>query len=352
MMVSMIAFMVLIVGAAFMFVCIDHYLSPRKTRRPRVSASYRSPVSVSNRVPLPPPPEDIGPDLLEHLHWVLANTPAAERKVSRWVMDPAWFLDIRKIAGATGRPIWNPSPRIEDPLILMGLPVETRPGAGPPHLEPRPEAEIALDTKEAEESLAAIEAGFTTLDEMRGGYLLPVEDLPPVPVPAQCRPAKCSWAKDCDCAKCQAVLRAFAKRRMLNNNAMRTMVLPEGAEYTPLSPGLTAQEAAVFDAITEEIRQIDDVLGSLVRSTTRTKIDLADEKNLREKRIHLMEKADTILNGPPSGVIKLSKKKLSDMTVAEYAETRKGDKYFYEYLKDSDGRIIDIVTSSYLDVRR
>jgi hypothetical protein len=252
---------------------------------------------------------------MDHLHWTLSNTPAAERKVSRWVMSPSWWIDTRSLIDSSrrpgARPIWELPAPVKDPEDLLGLPVKVIDGAGPPHLEPRPEAEIALDTKEAEESLAAIQAGSTTLNEMRGGYILPVEVVK-------------------------------EQYRAHQNNAYGVMVLPEGAEYTPFPGSFTEQEASLFDSITKAIRAIDDVLRSLAASTTRTSIDITDEINLRERRIQLMEQAKAMINGPRSGVIKLPRKNLSNMTAAGYAET----------LGNLDTKISNAIMSDFTDMRR
>ena len=76
-------------------------------------------------------PDSLAHDLINHLYITHANTPAAERRNSRWVMNNEWWLETRPAVGVTPR--WPPSVEVE---TLFGLPVEIRADGGVPHLEP------------------------------------------------------------------------------------------------------------------------------------------------------------------------------------------------------------------------
>jgi len=71
---------------------------------------------------------DLAGELRDHIFKVYRETPVAERRASRWVMDPEWLPDLRAI---------DPhSPWVWWPTTLLDLPLEIRKGGGPPHLEP------------------------------------------------------------------------------------------------------------------------------------------------------------------------------------------------------------------------
>lgn len=345
-MVSMVSILIILVTAALLFVCGTGLRGELRVQNRRLPPAPRS---VPRAVPVPasdPPPEDIGPDLLEHLNWMLAHTPAEERRRSRWVMDDGWFLDVRAIE-QKGQSLWTYPRNVNGDFILYGLPVLLREGAGPPHLEPLPPGEPAPAAPSD------------------GGYLLPVEDLPPVSVPARhykelppndsmhnprnrtiTRPSGGSIIETASPSQeyreyleyvegigyvqsdspeklRRAVETVKEQYRIRQHNAYGVMVLSEGAEYTPLSSSLTGQESAEFDAIHEKINQIDAAMMALLRRTNRGDKDFTYEKNLRKERKHLMNHAKAILNGPASGVIKLKEKKLSNMTMNEFSEARK-----------------------------
>jgi hypothetical protein len=69
---------------------------------------------------------DLADELRDHIFAVYRETPVAQRRASRWVMDPEWLPDLRAID--TAGPAW--------PETLLGLPLDIREGGGPPHLEP------------------------------------------------------------------------------------------------------------------------------------------------------------------------------------------------------------------------
>jgi hypothetical protein len=81
------------------------------------------------------PPENLSPDLIEHLYWTLNHTPAEERRHSRWVMGGNWYADVVQLTDGTGHSIWNPALRQGLPHTILGLPIDIRDGEGPPHLE-------------------------------------------------------------------------------------------------------------------------------------------------------------------------------------------------------------------------
>jgi HK97 family phage major capsid protein len=74
--------------------------------------------------------EPLGPDLYRFLVDTLYGTPQPERGESRWVMNQEWWNECRKIAGADGRPAWEPPH-----ALMLGKPVEVRVDGGVPHLE-------------------------------------------------------------------------------------------------------------------------------------------------------------------------------------------------------------------------
>lgn len=53
-----------------------------------------------------------------------------------WVMSPEWLAEVRKLADATGRPLWVPSFSLSAPEHLLGYMIEVRKDGGVPHLEP------------------------------------------------------------------------------------------------------------------------------------------------------------------------------------------------------------------------
>lgn len=69
---------------------------------------------------------ELAGELRDHIFRVYRETPVAERRASRWVMDPEWLPDLRAID--THGPEW--------PETLLDLPLDIRKGGGPPHLEP------------------------------------------------------------------------------------------------------------------------------------------------------------------------------------------------------------------------
>jgi len=73
--------------------------------------------------------------LLEHIHRVYSDTPVAERRASHWVMDPEWLHDVRMLDYRPGAFWRGPPPPGPPELLLLGLPLELRKGAGPPRLE-------------------------------------------------------------------------------------------------------------------------------------------------------------------------------------------------------------------------
>jgi len=73
--------------------------------------------------------------LREHIFRIHADTPVGERRRSHWVMDPEWLNDVRMLDCRPGA-FWLMSQPMSQPERLLGLPLELRKGAGPPHLEP------------------------------------------------------------------------------------------------------------------------------------------------------------------------------------------------------------------------
>ena len=69
--------------------------------------------------------------LREHLHRIYADTPVAERRSSRWVMNLEWFSEVQKL---DNRSFWDGPPAPVE--SILGLPLEIREDGGPPHLEP------------------------------------------------------------------------------------------------------------------------------------------------------------------------------------------------------------------------
>lgn len=70
-------------------------------------------------------------ELRDHIYITYGNYPRDKRRQAQWVMDPEWLTELRQI---------EPSPSAAQAVTLLGLPIEERPGAGPPHLEPQPHA--------------------------------------------------------------------------------------------------------------------------------------------------------------------------------------------------------------------
>lgn len=74
---------------------------------------------------------ELADELREHIFITYGNYPPAQRRHAQWVMDPEWLTELNQI---------GPPPSAAQADTLMGLPIEERPGAGPPHLEPQPRA--------------------------------------------------------------------------------------------------------------------------------------------------------------------------------------------------------------------
>ncbi len=79
--------------------------------------------------------DDLPGDLREHIYRTWAATPAAEHKVSRWVMSLEWFTECRRLDGSSGRTLYEPGIKVTGPEYLLGMPVEIREDGGVPHLE-------------------------------------------------------------------------------------------------------------------------------------------------------------------------------------------------------------------------
>ena len=81
---------------------------------------------------------DLAEDVLYHVYFVHAETPAAERRRSRWVMSQEWLNEVRQADLASQRGMyWTGLGRDRAaPEMLLGLPVEVREDGGVPHLEP------------------------------------------------------------------------------------------------------------------------------------------------------------------------------------------------------------------------
>ena len=73
----------------------------------------------------------IGADLAPHLHRALADAQPG----SRWVMNPEWRNECRRMDDTGTGPIWCPALSVTEPDFLFGLPVEVRDDGGVPHLE-------------------------------------------------------------------------------------------------------------------------------------------------------------------------------------------------------------------------
>lgn len=100
--------------------------------------------SVPDRHPLPgwpaaaSHPDSLSDDLRRHLYESLYAVTPGERLGARWVMSGEWWRECRKMVGADGRVLWEPSWKHASSDVLLGLPVEVRDGGGTPHLEPTP----------------------------------------------------------------------------------------------------------------------------------------------------------------------------------------------------------------------
>ncbi len=74
-------------------------------------------------------------ELLSYIFEAYAIVPAAERRVSHWVMNAEWFTEVRRVAGPDGGSLWHPSFTLGAPETLLGLPIEVRDDGGAPLLE-------------------------------------------------------------------------------------------------------------------------------------------------------------------------------------------------------------------------
>jgi hypothetical protein len=74
-------------------------------------------------------------ELREHIIRTYSDTPAGQRRASHWVMDPEWVSDVRRVDDDRRSAFCPPPVPVTGPELLMGLPMEIREGAGPPHLE-------------------------------------------------------------------------------------------------------------------------------------------------------------------------------------------------------------------------
>jgi hypothetical protein len=84
---------------------------------------------------LPSPPssvaiDSLGPALRDYLIGTMYTMPAQERRSAHWVMSAEWFYECRKLAD-----VLPPPGTPGDQLVMYGLPVEIRDGAGAPQLE-------------------------------------------------------------------------------------------------------------------------------------------------------------------------------------------------------------------------
>jgi HK97 family phage major capsid protein len=78
------------------------------------------------------PQEELSEALFHYLHMEVGARP--EGKV-RWVMNQEWEMEVRRLTDGRGYPLWEPPPRVDDALLLMGYPIEVSERYGVPHLE-------------------------------------------------------------------------------------------------------------------------------------------------------------------------------------------------------------------------
>ncbi len=75
---------------------------------------------------------DLPAGLRQHIYQAHADGP---RKNSRWIMNPEWVNEARKMTDSTGHALWHPSLSAGGADTLLGIPVEVRDDGGVPHLE-------------------------------------------------------------------------------------------------------------------------------------------------------------------------------------------------------------------------
>jgi HK97 family phage major capsid protein len=80
--------------------------------------------------------DSLSDDLRRHIFEAMYAVPPGLRQGAHWVMSGEWYLECRKMTDPGGFPLWVPSLRTDGPDVLLGMPIEVREGAGPPHLEP------------------------------------------------------------------------------------------------------------------------------------------------------------------------------------------------------------------------
>ena len=74
-------------------------------------------------------------DLFRYLLETMYAMPPRERQTARWVMNPEWWNECRKLTDSTGFPLVLPPWRLEDPLVMLGKLVVIKDDGGVPHLE-------------------------------------------------------------------------------------------------------------------------------------------------------------------------------------------------------------------------
>lgn len=77
------------------------------------------------------PQQELSEELRDYLYRTAAGRP---RGRVRWVMSLEWLIEVRRVTGPSGAPLWQPLPA-PVPDCLLGIPVEVRGDAGVPDLE-------------------------------------------------------------------------------------------------------------------------------------------------------------------------------------------------------------------------
>lgn len=80
-------------------------------------------------------PDSLADDLRHHLAGTLYAVDPAQRQGSHWVMSGEWWNEVRSLDVGPSA-FWHPALDPAQPPVLLGLAVQIRDGAGPPHLEP------------------------------------------------------------------------------------------------------------------------------------------------------------------------------------------------------------------------
>lgn len=81
--------------------------------------------------------QDFADTFREYLISMSSPIPGNEGKPHRWVMNWDWFSELRYLIDKRGYPFLPFPPKIDDPIYLLGHPIDIQEGAGAPTLEPK-----------------------------------------------------------------------------------------------------------------------------------------------------------------------------------------------------------------------